>query len=261
MSRPARGNRAASAHFGAFFCAAVGERTYLRFVPADDDWRVADEPVVREDGTCLRIIECEQDTPRWFPDWLEDRVYDFWDVAREDILDDWMVETDSANLQPKVRPLNLRVAEFIRGNPPPGMEQAQIERALDILESPWPRREEIMLRSDERTGTDAARFLVEQVLETGLEPAAPPEPLPPITADDIELVCWMGGRHCLTAADLARGPPLPSFDLAKGTRLTYGKPRRRFLSVYHAINSSLIRAASSAPIMPPCHCFQMSSTA
>ena len=125
---------------GAFFCAAVGERTYLRFVPADDDWRVTDEPVVREDGTCLRTIECEQDTPRWFPDWLEDRVYDFWDVAREDILDDWMVETDPVNLQPKVRPLNLRVAEFIRGNPPPGMEQAQIERALDILESPWPRR-------------------------------------------------------------------------------------------------------------------------
>ena len=35
-------------------------------------------------------------------------------------------------------------------------------------------------------------FLVERVLETGLEPAATPQPRPPITEGDIELVCWMG---------------------------------------------------------------------
>lgn len=181
---------------GAFFCAGVGGRTFLRFVPADTDWRVADEAVVREDGMCLRLVECEENTPRWFPDWLEDRIYDFWDAARRDILEEWMVETDPANVQPRVRPLNLRVAEFIRDNPPPGMQQARIERALDILESPWPRREEVMLRrwfeSEERKGSAVAPFVVEQVLETGLEPAATPEPRPPIVDEDIELVCWMG---------------------------------------------------------------------
>ena len=38
------------------------------------------------------------------------------------------------NLQPRVRPLNLRVAEFIRTNPPIDMPDAQVTRSLDILE-------------------------------------------------------------------------------------------------------------------------------
>lgn len=90
------------------------------------------EPV----GTCLRLIECEPDAPVWYPDELQDRVYDFWDVARQDIWNDWMRETDPVNLQPRIRPLNLRVAEFIRAHVPPGMDQGQVNRALDILESP-----------------------------------------------------------------------------------------------------------------------------
>lgn len=182
---------------GVFFCASVGTRSYLRFVPADDAWGVGEkDKIVRETGTCLRLIECEPDTPTRFPDSIQERVYDFWDAAQQDILDGWMIETDPANLQPKVRPLNLRVAEFIRDHEPQGMAQDRIEKALDILESPWPRREEVTLRnwfeSDQRTGTDASRFLIEQVLETGLEPVDTPEPLPPISLDDIELVCWLG---------------------------------------------------------------------
>ena len=36
------------------------------------------------------------------------------------------------------------------------------------------------------------RFLIDQIVETGLEPTAPPPPLPPIEQDEIELLCWMG---------------------------------------------------------------------
>ena len=187
---------------GVFFCASVGERTYLRFVPADETWRVSDdEHTVRETGTCLRLIECEPDTPQWYPEALRDNVYGFWEAAQEDIWADWMIETDPANLQPKVRPLNLRVAEFIRANEPADMAQDRLEKALDILESPWPRREEVMLRSwfeaKDGDGAAATRDLIEKVLGTGLEAAAPPAPLPPITREDVELVCWMGveGRH------------------------------------------------------------------
>ncbi len=52
---------------GVFFCAVVGERTYLRFVLADEEWRARteDDAIVREMGTCLRLIECEPDTPTW----------------------------------------------------------------------------------------------------------------------------------------------------------------------------------------------------
>ena len=183
---------------GVFFCASVGDRTYLRFVPADEDWRVATDSgaIVRETGTCLRIIECDQETATWCPEWLQDRAYDFWDVAQGDILDAWLVETDPANLQPKVRPLNIRVAEFIRDNPPIDVPQDRVTRALDVLESPWPRREEIILRKwfDEETqqGGGKSRELVERVLATGLDAVVPPEPLPPISRDDVQLVCWMG---------------------------------------------------------------------
>lgn len=183
---------------GMFFCAAVGERTYLRFVSADDDWRPLGDPdgLVRELGTCLRIIECEEDTPIWFPDELRESVYDFWEVAQRDIWENWMHETDPANLQPKVRPLNHRVAEFIRAHPPLGLEEARIERALDILESPWPFREERMLRGwfaeEDEEGTDRSTVLIDKILETGLEPSEPPPVLPPIEPDDVRLVCWLG---------------------------------------------------------------------
>ena len=111
-------------------------------------------------------------------------MYDFWDVAQQDVLDDWVRQTDPANLQPKVRPLNHRVAEFLRTNSPLGVPEDRMTRALDVLESPWPRREEIMLRSwsesDAHRGTDLARFLIDRILETGLEPVEPAPPLPPI---------------------------------------------------------------------------------
>ena len=179
---------------GVFFCACVGERTYLRFVPADDTWTVLGDPI-RETGTCLRLIECEQETPVWFPSFLQDRVYDFWEAARNDIRDDWMLQTDPVNLQPRVRPLNLRVAEFIRDHAPAEIAQERLHKALDVLESPWPRREEVMLRGwFEESGPEPAsvRTLIDNILQTGLEPVTPPDPLPPIELDDIDLICWMG---------------------------------------------------------------------
>ena len=188
---------------GLFFCAVVGpgtefERTYLRFIPADADWRpeADDDTFKRELGTCLGLIECGEETPTWYPDHLRERVYDFWEVARDDIWASWMRETDPANLQPSVRPLNLRVAEFIRTNQPLDVSEDRVNRALDILESPWPRREETMLRgwyeSTEFQGVALADFLIDRILETGLEPTAAPPPLPPIQHEEIELLCWMG---------------------------------------------------------------------
>ena len=200
---------------GVFFCAVVGhetdlERTYLRFVPADDDWRprTDDSSIVREVGTCLRLIECEEETEPWLSPALRGGAYDFWEVAQQDIFEDWIRQTDPANLQPKVRPLNHRVAEFIRANSPLDVPEDRMTRALDVLESPWPRREEIMLRgwfeSDARPGVDLARVLIDRVIETGLEPVEPAAPLPPIARDDVELVCWMGIEPRVDAALVER---------------------------------------------------------
>lgn len=185
-------------NWGAFFCAAVGDRTYLRFLATNSNWKFdrSSTHIVHEIGTCLRLIECEETTPRLVPAELDDAVFDLWEIARDDIWNSWMTETDPANLQPNVRPLNQRVAEFIRANRPPDDEAREVTQALDILESPWPRREEIMLRewfADlSRAGIEKSRFLITKIGQTGLEPFVQPKLLPPIKREDIQLVCWMG---------------------------------------------------------------------
>lgn len=181
---------------GVFFCASIGDRTYLRFVPATGEWaRDGDMPITREIGTCLRLIECAPETPRHLPAVVEDAVFDLWEDARQNIYEAWMTETDPANLQPKVRPLNHRVAEFIRANRSADLDAREINEALDILEAPWPRREEALLRDefnrDHGSNADKVRSLVEFIRDTGLEPFAQPPLLPPIEMDDIRLVCWM----------------------------------------------------------------------
>lgn len=188
---------------GMFFCAVVGresdfERTFLRFVAAGDDWRPCegDDAIEHELGTCLRLIECADETPVWYPEDLRERAHAFWSVAQDDILFDWMRETDPANLQPPVRPLNHRVAAFIRAHPPHGISEDRLNRSLDILETPWPRRDEVLLRgwfeAGKREGVALSQFLIAQILNTGFEPVVPPKPLPPIVPEDIEVLCWMG---------------------------------------------------------------------
>lgn len=202
---------------GIFFCAVVGhatklERTYLRFVPATADWSPdRSASMEAEVGACLRLVECEEDTPTSFPPVVQERAYDFWEVARQDIWERWMHETDPANLQPRLRPLNQRVAAFIRDNLPPDMPEDRVRRAVEVLESPWPRREEMMLRKwfgsadqplvdsapsasgppKDGRGAALSQYLIDQVLSTGLEPLRPPPLLPVIEPGEVELICWL----------------------------------------------------------------------
>ena len=191
---------------GLFFCAVVGqdtkhERTYLRFIPANRDWQPTRQTntIIHELGTCLRMIECDEDTPTWQPEGFHEYVYAFWEVAQKNILDHWMLETDPANLQPKVERINRLVAELIRDHPPHDIDSGKTRHALDILESPWPRREQIRLREwydipkedAQVKNQELSHDLVKNILETGLEPSTAPPPLPPIAKEDIQLLCWM----------------------------------------------------------------------
>jgi hypothetical protein len=186
---------------GVLFCAEVdladGRRTFLHFVPATPAWKPKHETdtILRETGTCLRLIDCEEDTPRHIPEALADGVFAYWDVALEDILAEWDDLSDPANLQPSIRPLNSQIAAFIRAHPPHDMDQDRLSKALDVLEAPWPRREEMLLREQFRdrhspTATRSLR-LIDWILATGLERFEPPAPLPAIEASDVRLVCWM----------------------------------------------------------------------
>ena len=182
---------------GFFFCALIGgKRTYLRFVPANSQWKPhKSKKIIKELGTCLRLIESEKETETVLPEEAKRGVYDFWNIAKKDILKSWMYETDPANLQPKIRKINREVASFIRQNKALDTEEQKINRALDIVESPWPRREETLLRemfnNEENQGKKKAKKLIDGIIETGLEPSGEPEILPPVSEEDVKLICWL----------------------------------------------------------------------
>ncbi len=175
---------------GHLFCATVGDRIYLRFVPLDSDVEILGEL-----GTCLRLLECTEETPRLLSAEMAQAAFEAWTRARLHVFAAWSFETDPANLQPRIRKLNREVAAFLREHPPADVDQERLHRCLDAIESPWPRREENLLRlAFEReygAAAEKARSLVEEVEGIGAEPFQAPDPLPPINAEEIHLITWM----------------------------------------------------------------------
>ncbi len=175
---------------GHFFCARIGDRIYLRFVPFGDAGSIEHEL-----GTCLRFIECEPTTPMVVPLSLKQTAMTAWEKARQHIFDAWTRETDPANLQPRVSKFSRQLARFLRENPPRNIEHAALDRCLDAVESPLSRRDENALRDvfdrDFETEGDRANALVDEVRRLGLEPFQAPPPMAPITPDEIHLICWM----------------------------------------------------------------------
>lgn len=190
---------------GVFYCAKVGERIYLRFVHADKNWMlkytssnsdlISEIPDIDSElGTCLRIIECDEKQEFYIDEKMQDAAFEFWDHAKNDIYLKWSHETDPINLQPRVRPLNRRVADFLRENTIAEIEAKDLEKALQIIESPWRRRDERNLRSWFNlalSNKEKAKVLIQNVLLSGLEPFISPEPLPPIEKEDIKLINWI----------------------------------------------------------------------
>ena len=177
---------------GHFFFAKIGDQCFLRFVPEGAE---TEADVIEEIGTCLRIIECDQDTERVLPDVSVEKAYNAWEFARDNILDRWNFYTDPSNLQPKVRKLNREVDAYLIDNPAADIEQQTLDRVSEILLSPWPMREENKLREvwkeDYPTAHEKAQALVVAVEATGIEPFEQPERYPRIDQEEVRLVCWL----------------------------------------------------------------------
>ncbi|MFL6350745.1 MAG: hypothetical protein ACJ74Z_02680 [Bryobacteraceae bacterium] len=177
-----RGERA-----GHFFCARVGDRVYVRFVPLDG------QSVLRDSLTCLRLITCTEQTERIISEESREAAYFAWQRARQDIFDEWTFATDPVNLRPKVRPVLKRAAEMVRKFPRKDMDQDAIDKTANSLEAPWGARIENQIRQalGEGAGWDAASRVIGAVRELGLTPYQAPEPLPPIEIEEVSLVCWL----------------------------------------------------------------------
>jgi hypothetical protein len=175
---------------GHAFAAKVDDRVYLRFVPLSED-----APIESEEGIVLRRLESTPETPTVLSDAMRDLAFPAWERARRSIYDAWMAETDPANLQPRLRPLNRQIAMHLRETPPEALDEVALSRLLDAVESPWSRREENALREVfERVGSTAQErsdALAQEVARLGVEPFRAPAPLPPIHDDEIRLITWM----------------------------------------------------------------------
>lgn len=189
---------AGGAKRGHFFCAKVGDRVFMRFVPAEG------EEVVRNTLSCLRLVTCTEDTPRHLPPELAEATYEAWAKARDDIFEEWMFATDPANLQPKIRPLFRKVADHLRKYPPTGIEQRELDLLIEAVEAPWGFRYERELRTvfdpEAEDPCVVSAAVIEKVRELGLEPFVQPKPLDVIEKDDVALICWMA----VVAAEIDR---------------------------------------------------------
>jgi len=176
---------------GYVFLAKIGKKNFLRFVPYNKEFAI-----VKETGTCLRYVECEQNTQLVKSKRLSEAVFDAWERARNDIYEQWTFFTDPQNLQPKVRKINRDIQEHLTNHNPENVTPEDLDRAFYSLLSPCSVKEERILRDIFKTENispkEKSKQLVEKIKEIGLEPYKRPETYKPIEKDMINLVCWVG---------------------------------------------------------------------
>lgn len=189
-------------HPGWVFCARIGNhpKPWFRFVGADKEtW----SPLLSEEGlphinndTLTSLIAAdpkEESTEFFMPEGATEGVYAAWKLALDDIHEKWSFMTDAKNLKPDI-PKALREADDLinqYGEHLPSDEQQDLKNKLNAK---WPNdivsdvRE--IVRS-EKTGREKLEELIVYVRETGLTPPEKIEPLPKVSRDDIQVVCWM----------------------------------------------------------------------
>ncbi len=178
---------------GFVFCAKVGDNPdpHFRYVNMADP----DHPIVVADLLAsLKHAYATPQTDRVLDEDTHRLAYQAWSAARQSVFETWMWATDPRNLQPEVPKVMRDAAELVRRNPPPGMDQAAVDRLYDTLNAPYAERVRKQVRSALNDGEDAAdkvAGLVEVVERLALTPPVEPTPLPLIDGTDINLVCWM----------------------------------------------------------------------
>jgi hypothetical protein len=146
--------------------------------------------------TCLALAQPPQewDTPRLLDAETYERAFDAWEQARLQVVEGWNLLSDPATLSPEIHSVMRRAADVVRRHGPrTGASQEAIDAAVDALETPYGERTLRLFRDAVRheDPLEQARLILELVEEQGLEPPAPPEPLPEIAPEDVHLICWL----------------------------------------------------------------------
>ncbi len=195
---------------GYVFCMRVRDQCRFRLVPVDERWR----PLRAEDGSPLVTSDTlsalaaadpgSESAERVLGHDAYDAAFDAWPIARDDVHRAWMRLTDPVNLQPEV-PKALRDAANLvheEGSFLGAEERTDLLARLNTAPSERITREiRTVLRSD-ALPAEMVRGIRELVLDFGLPPARPPDPLPVIDKNEVHLVAWMA------VGPAAGAPPL-----------------------------------------------------
>ncbi len=185
----------AGAEPGFVFCARVGDRPdpQFRYVacPLDEEPHVIGDTLV-----CLTHARPDEgpDTPRVLRDDTVEMAFPAWAAAQTDIVERWNQASDRRALAPEVPKAMRDAAALVRSTPPPGWTQDQADALVEKLEEAYPERIQRQIRDALRTSDKAseqAQAIAAAVEQLGLEPSPAPDPLPPITEEDVHLVCWV----------------------------------------------------------------------
>ena len=189
---------------GYVFCARVADHPipWFRYVPVTSNYHLEHDrdgqPIVIEDIlTCLsHASPPAPTTPSVFSDGghqdIYDGAFDAWEAAKAHILERWMFATDPANIVQPVPRIMREAADLVREK---GSFLAERQDDLiERLEAPYAPRVQRAVRDILRRTEDSHRARAEQLLsvadQLGLIRQPTPEPLPPITLEDIHVICW-----------------------------------------------------------------------
>ena len=179
---------------GFFFCARIEKQVMLRFVPSRPNWSPNPAELLREEAHCLRIIECTKETPITKQTFPEKAPYNFWKHAKEDMLQQWNKLSDPINLQPPIAPLNNKVSQFIRAHCPKEIDNDHQKKAINLVETPWPKHQEnelrVIYKNPDLSPPEKARKLIECAIKYGI-PSPPSQPVEPAEPDQVRLISWM----------------------------------------------------------------------
>ena len=122
-------------------------------------------------------------------------VYQAWEAACQDVLENWNRASDKAEVEPKIEKVLSDCADLLNQHPPAGQDQTTLQNAIDSIKAPLSPRHTRQFRKlykqHKDTPKECAKQILEEITRLGLKPYKPPSPNPEITKSDIHLICWL----------------------------------------------------------------------
>ncbi len=191
---------------GYVFCIRIAQHPHpwFRYVPVDEHWDPiqerdidsTDSYIVFDDtltslSTADPIVEA---TERSLPPHVYDHAFAAWEVAARDVYQTWERLTNPNNLQPEIEKAFRDAAELVynHGSYLGLTEQSEL---IARLSGRWgtdvKRAVRGVVNNDGLSNRDRVEKLQGIAEEYGLSLPKPPEPLPPVSQEDVRLVAWM----------------------------------------------------------------------